>query len=146
MWAVVLLLSETRVIINDMGAILQGVMLQIMYAEVFRVNWLNNLSLRFNTENRGMNIKYIWTRAVGMQKHRTMEYTQGLGIFKWCTFTSFHNVDQKDIFTKIRFDYFMQHLQIFKNPNFACKIVARYTMLWVRNLLMTGRTRYKTMW
>ena len=59
MWAVVLLLSESRVIINDMGAILQGVMLQIMYAEVFRVNRLNNLSLRFSTENRGMNIKYI---------------------------------------------------------------------------------------
>jgi hypothetical protein len=30
MWAVVLLLSEARVIINDMGAILQGVMLQII--------------------------------------------------------------------------------------------------------------------
>ena len=42
MWAVVLLLSESRTIINDLDVILHGFLLQIIYTTVFRVKQLNN--------------------------------------------------------------------------------------------------------
>ena len=56
--AVVLLLSESRTIINDLDVILHGFMLQIIYTTVFRDKWLNILTVRFsfNSENRGLNI------------------------------------------------------------------------------------------
>ena len=44
-WAVVLLLSESSAIIDDLDVILHGFMLQIIYTTVFRVKWLNNLML-----------------------------------------------------------------------------------------------------
>jgi hypothetical protein len=40
MWAVVLLLSESRTIINDLDVILHGFLLQIIYTTVFRVKRL----------------------------------------------------------------------------------------------------------
>ena len=45
-WAVVLLLSESRTIINDLDVILHGFVLQIIYTTVFRVKRFNNLTLR----------------------------------------------------------------------------------------------------
>ena len=36
-WAIVLLLSESSVIINDLNVILHGIMLQIIYTTVFRL-------------------------------------------------------------------------------------------------------------
>jgi hypothetical protein len=60
-WAVVLLLPESRAIINDLDVILHGFMLQIISTTVFRVEWLHNLMLHvrsFNSENRGINITY----------------------------------------------------------------------------------------
>jgi hypothetical protein len=47
-WAVVLLLSESCAIINDLDVILYGFMLQIIYTTVFQVNG--------NLENHGINI------------------------------------------------------------------------------------------
>jgi len=44
-WAVVFLLSESHAIINDLDVTLHGFMLQIIYATVFRVKWLDNLAL-----------------------------------------------------------------------------------------------------
>ena len=41
-WAVVLLLSESHAIINNLDVILHGFMLQIIYTTVFRVKQLNN--------------------------------------------------------------------------------------------------------
>jgi len=47
-WDVVLLLSESRAIINDddLDVILHGFMLQIIYIMVFRVKRINNLTFR----------------------------------------------------------------------------------------------------
>ena len=50
-WAIVLLLSESSVIINDLDVILHGIMLQIIYTTVFPL-----IVYRFNSEIRGINI------------------------------------------------------------------------------------------
>jgi hypothetical protein len=52
--AVVLLLSESRAIINDLDVILHGFMLQVIYTTVFRVTVkrLSNLRLRVRLSNR----------------------------------------------------------------------------------------------
>jgi hypothetical protein len=50
-WAVVLLLSEIRAIINDLDVILHGFMLQIINTTAFRIKRLK--------ENRDTNITYI---------------------------------------------------------------------------------------
>jgi hypothetical protein len=42
-WAVVLLLSESHAIINDLDVILHGFMLQIIYTKVFRVKQFHTL-------------------------------------------------------------------------------------------------------
>jgi hypothetical protein len=64
---VVLLLSESHPIINDLDVILHGFMLQIIYTTVFPE--LNNLTLHvqlFNSENRDTNIAYttLWNRKI----------------------------------------------------------------------------------
>ena len=54
MGVVVLLLSESRTIINDLNAILHGFMIQIIYSTVFRVKWLNrgiNITSHFQGDN-----------------------------------------------------------------------------------------------
>jgi hypothetical protein len=45
-WAVVLLLSESCAVINDLDVILHGFMLQIIYTTVFRVKRLNHVNLK----------------------------------------------------------------------------------------------------
>jgi hypothetical protein len=50
-WSVVLLLSESSAIINDLNVILHGFMLQIIYTMVFRVKRLNNLTLHIRLFN-----------------------------------------------------------------------------------------------
>jgi hypothetical protein len=50
--AVVLLLLESRSIINDLDVILHGFMSQIIYSTVFRVKRLNNLTIRVRLFNR----------------------------------------------------------------------------------------------
>jgi hypothetical protein len=70
-WAVVLLLSESRAIINDLDVILHGFMLQIISTTVFRVEWLHNLMLHvrsFNSENRGINITLKRTSVLTEKK------------------------------------------------------------------------------
>jgi hypothetical protein len=51
-WAVVLLLSESRAIINDLHMILHSFMLQIIYTTVFRVKRLSNRTLLVQLFNR----------------------------------------------------------------------------------------------
>jgi len=51
-WVVVLLLSQSCAIINDLDVILHGFMLQIIYTTVFQVIWLNNLTLHDRLFNR----------------------------------------------------------------------------------------------
>jgi hypothetical protein len=51
-WNVVLLLSESRAIINDLDDILHGFMLQIIYTTVFRVKRLKNITLGVRLFNR----------------------------------------------------------------------------------------------
>jgi hypothetical protein len=56
-WAVDVLLSESRAIINDLDMILHGFMLQIIYTTDFRGKGLNTLCVQlFNSENRDINI------------------------------------------------------------------------------------------
>jgi len=50
--AVVLLLSESRAIINDLEVKLHGFMLQIIYTTVFRFKRLNNITFRVRLFNR----------------------------------------------------------------------------------------------
>ena len=45
-WAVVLLLSKSCAIINDLDVKLHDFMLQIIYTMIFCVKWLNNLTLQ----------------------------------------------------------------------------------------------------
>ena len=52
-WAVVLLLTESRVIINDLDVILHGLMLQIIYTTNFRAKRLHNLVLHIQLFNSG---------------------------------------------------------------------------------------------
>ena len=55
MWVVLLLLSESCEIINDLDVILHGFMLQIIYTTGFRVKRLSKLTLRdqlFNSLTR----------------------------------------------------------------------------------------------
>ena len=51
-WAVILLLSENRAVINDLDVILHGFILQITYNTVFRANRLNNIMLLVRLFNR----------------------------------------------------------------------------------------------
>ena len=52
-WAIVLLLSESHAIINDLYVILQGFMLQIiLYSDFPRVKRLNNFMLHLRWFNR----------------------------------------------------------------------------------------------
>ena len=46
-WALVLLLSVSHAIINDLDVILHGFMLQVIYSTIFLVKRLNNLISRF---------------------------------------------------------------------------------------------------
>jgi len=64
-WAVVLLLSESRALINDLYVMLHGFMLQIIYTTIFRVNRLNNrktVVYIFNVLNKYITISYIFSR------------------------------------------------------------------------------------
>jgi len=60
-WAVVVLLSENRAIMNDLDVILHDFILQIIYTTVFRVR-LNSLMLRvrlfirLTPDNRGITV------------------------------------------------------------------------------------------
>ena len=64
-WAVVLLISESCAIINNLDVILHCLMLHIIYTTIFRVKQLYNLTLCIQLFNRlnqkamhGLNIKY----------------------------------------------------------------------------------------
>ena len=50
-WSLVVLLSESHAIINDLDVIVHGFMLQIIYTTVLRVKWIRNLTPRVRLFN-----------------------------------------------------------------------------------------------